>query len=104
MDCKAKLLKLEDKEKQWDKEAKILKESEEHLKVKLAAKERELQEKGEAVENPTTLPSVGIDTASLSNAMSKVKLRDVELTGLKQQNKNLEDMASKKEEEKKKLL
>ena len=35
--------------------------------------------------------------------MSQVKLRDVELIGLKKQNKNLEDMALKKEEEKKKL-
>ena len=35
--------------------------------------------------------------------MSPVKLRDVELTGVKQQNKNLEDMPLKKEEKKKKL-
>ena len=44
-DCKAKLLKLEEKEKQWEKEVKLLKENEEHLKVKLSAKERELQER-----------------------------------------------------------
>ena len=50
-----------------------------------------------------TFPSVETDTASLSNAMSQVKLRDVDLTGLKHQNKNLEDIASKNEEEKKKL-
>ena len=94
---KAKLLKLDEKEKQWEKEAKFIRESEEDLKVKLSAKEKELQEKGEAVEMPTTFPSMGIDTTSLSNAMLQVKLRDVELTGLKQQNKNLEDMDSKKE-------
>ena len=40
-DYKAKILKLEEKEKQWEKETKFLKESEEGLKVKLAAKEKE---------------------------------------------------------------
>ena len=34
-DWKDKLLKLEEKEKQWEKEAKFLRESEEDLKVKL---------------------------------------------------------------------
>ena len=55
------------------------------------------------MEIPSSFPSVGTDTSSLSNAMSQVKLRNVELAGLKQQNKNLEDMDSKKEEEKKTL-
>ena len=55
------------------------------------------------MEIPSTMLNVDTNTTSLSNAMSQVKLRDVELTGLKLQNKNLEDMASKKEEEKKKL-
>ena len=41
-DCKAKILKLEVKEKQWEKEAKLLKESEEDLKARLATKEKEL--------------------------------------------------------------
>ena len=58
IDCKEKLLKLEEKEKQWEKEAKLLKESEEDLKVKLSAKENELQEKWEVVEIPTTLHSM----------------------------------------------
>ena len=40
MDCKAKLLKLEEKEKQWENEAKLLKESEEDLKARLEAKEK----------------------------------------------------------------
>ena len=42
-DCKAKILKLEENEKQWEKETKLPKESEEDLKVKLDAKEKELQ-------------------------------------------------------------
>ena len=41
-DCKANILKLEEKEKQWEKEAKLLKESEEDLKARLVAKEKEL--------------------------------------------------------------
>ena len=41
-DYKANLLKMEEKEKQWDKDAKLLVESEKDLKAKLAAKEREL--------------------------------------------------------------
>ena len=81
----------------------MLKENEQDLKVKLAAKEKELQEKGEEVEIPATMPNGETDTTSLSNAMSQVKLRDVELTGLNMQNKNLEGMDFKKEEEKKKL-
>ena len=32
-DCKAKILKLEEKEKQWEKEPKLLKESEEDLRL-----------------------------------------------------------------------
>ena len=49
------------------------------------------------------MPNIKIDTTSFSNAMSEVKLRDIELRGLKKKNKNLEEMASKIEEEKKKL-
>ena len=69
-DCKYKLLKLEEKEKQWEKEAKLLKESEEDLKARLEAKEKELQEKCEEVEIPATIPNVETNTTSLSNAMS----------------------------------
>ena len=39
--CKAKLLKLEEKEKQWEKYAKLLVESEKDLKAKMEAKEKE---------------------------------------------------------------
>ena len=63
--------------------------------------EKELQEKGEVVEILAIIPTIETDTTSLSNAMSQVKLMDVELTGLKQQNKNLEGIALKKEDEKK---
>ena len=97
-------MKLEEKEKQSEKGDKLLKESKEDLKARLAIKENELQEKGEVVEILAIIPTIETDTTSLSNAMSQVNLRDVELTGLKQQNKNLEDVASKKKEEKRKLI
>ena len=84
--CKAKLLKLEEKEKKWEKDAKLLVESEKDLRAKLEAKERELQEKCEEIKNQSFVPSVDVDATSVSRAMSQVKLKDVELTGLKQQN------------------
>ena len=83
IDCKARLLKLEEKERQWEKETKLLKESEEGLKFKLATQEKELQEKGEVMEISAIVPNTKTNTASLASAMSQVKLRDVELTGLK---------------------
>ena len=50
------------------------------------------------------VPITEINTASLASAIFYViKLRDVGLTGLKQQNNNLEDMVLKKEEGKEKL-
>ena len=82
-DCKAILLKLKEKEIQWEKETNLLKESEDVMKVKLATKEKELQEKGEVMEISTIVPNTETDTAFLASAMSQLKLRDVELTGLK---------------------
>ena len=101
--CKDKLLKLEEKEKQWEKDAKLLVESEKDIKAKLVAKEKELHEKCEEVKNKYIVPFVDVDATSLSREMSQVKLKGVELTGLKQQNQNLEEISLKKEEEKKKL-
>ena len=103
IDCKAKLLKLEEKEKQWEKDAKLLMENEKDLKTKLAAREKQLQEKCEEVKNQSIVPSVETDEASLAKAMSQVNLKDVELTDLKQQNQNLEKTISKKEQEKKEI-
>ena len=75
VDCKAKLLKLEEKEKHWEKDVKLLIESEKDLKAKLAAKEKELQEKCEEVKNQSIVLSVKIDATSLSKAMYQVNLR-----------------------------
>ena len=96
-DCKSKLLKLEEKEKHWERDAKILIENEKDLKTKLAAREKELQEKCEEVKNQYIVPSIETDGTSLSKAMSQVNLKDVELTELKQQNKNIEETILKRE-------
>ena len=69
----------------------------------MEAREKELQEKCEEVKNQSTVPSVEIDATSLSKAMSQVNLKDVKLTGLKQQNKNLEEIILIREQEKKKV-
>ena len=68
----------------WERDAKILIENEKDLKSKLVAKEKELQEKCEEIENQFVVPSIEIDATSLSKAMSHVNLKGVELTGLKQ--------------------
>ena len=53
--------------------------------MKLATKEKELQEKCEQVKNQYVAPSIETDETSLSKAMSQVNLKDVELIELKQQ-------------------
>ena len=40
IDCKSKLLKHEEKEKHWEKDAKLMIENEKDLKVKLETKEK----------------------------------------------------------------
>ena len=84
-DCKDKLLKLEEKGRQWEADIQLLKNSEAKLKIRLAMKENELQ--GRSTEN--TIHSTGmageIDTNSLSRAMSLIGLKDTELIKLKQQ-------------------
>ena len=65
-DCKAKLLKLEEKGRQWEASIQLLKDSEAELKTRLAVKENELQ----SISTENTIQSIGrageIDTISLS--------------------------------------
>ena len=65
-DCKAKLLKLEEKGRQWEADIQLLRNSEAELKARLAMKESELQRRNTEKE----LQSIGItgevDTRSLS--------------------------------------
>ena len=99
--CKAKLLKLEDKERQWEAYIQFLKKSKAELKTRLAIKEKELQ--GRSVES--TIQPMGvageIDTGSLSRAMSQIGLKVIELIKLKQQIKELEKKGLKINKEEK---
>ena len=83
-DYKAKLLKLDEKGRQWEADILLLKNSEVELKTRLAMKENELE--GRSTE--TTVQSIGmareINTSSLSKAMSQICLNDAELIKLKQ--------------------
>ena len=65
-DCKAKLLKLEEKERQWEVDTKILKESEKELKDTRATKEKELQEKCTEIAIQLVNVAGEVDTSSLS--------------------------------------
>ena len=82
-DCKYKLLKLKEKERQWEADIHLLKKSDAELKRRLAMEEKELQ--GRSAES--TIQSTGvagkIDTGSLSRAMSQIGLKDTELIKLK---------------------
>ena len=101
--CRAKLLKLEEKEKQWEVDAKLLMDSEKDLKVKLAAKEKEFQEKCKEVENQSASYPREIDTKFLSKEMSWIGLKDTKLTKSKYQIKELGEKSAKEEQEKKKV-
>ena len=82
--CKAKILKLKEKERQWEANIQLLKKSNAELQARLTMKEKELQ--GRSAKN--TIQSIGvareIDTGSLSRAMSQIGLKDIELVKLKQ--------------------
>ena len=65
--------------------------------------EKELKEKNKEREVHIISPPIQSGTNSLSQAMSQVSLRDMEITGLKKQNKNLEGVAVKREQERKTL-
>ena len=65
------------------------------LKKKQAELEKELQEKNKEYEVHIISPSMQSGVDSLSQAMSHVSNKDREITGLKNQNKNLEDIATK---------
>ena len=89
--CKAKLLKLEEKERQWEVDIELLKESEKELKATLETKEKELQEKCTEIAIKLVNVAGEVDTSSLSKALSQIGLKDIELTKLKQQIKDLEE-------------
>ena len=100
INCRARLLKFEEKEKQWERDAGLWAEKEKYFETKQAELEKELKElkeKDKEQQVPVVSSSVQSGTYSLSQAMSQVILKALEITGLKKQNKNLEDMVVKKE-------
>ena len=88
--CKAKLLKLEEKGRQWEVDIQLLRNSEAELKARLAAKESELQSKNTKKAIQSTGTTEGLDTSSLSKEMSQIGLKYTELIKLKQQVEELE--------------
>ena len=69
-DSQAKLLSLEEKERKWEADVQLLRNSETKLKVRLVAKESELQSRNaeKAIQPMGAIEEV--DTSSLSKAMS----------------------------------
>ena len=87
IDCKERLLKLEEKEKQWDKDAGFWVEKQKYFETKQVEPEKGLKEKNEEQQVQVIAPSIQSGIDSLYQAMSLVNLKDLEITGLKNQNK-----------------
>ena len=102
-DCQAKLLKFPDKENQWKKYMDLVVESEKSMKEKFEEMERKLQEKEKELELRIIPPVARSSEHGIVHAMSHVSLKELEITGLKNQNKHLEDVARKRELERKKF-
>ena len=80
---------------------KVLKSKSEEMERKLQEKERELQEKGKELEKGVIPPITELGEFSIVQALAQVSLKELELTRLKQKNKNLEVLAMERECERK---
>ena len=89
-DCKAKLLKLEEKGRKWEVDIHLLRNSEAEIKDRLAMKESDLQSRNTKKAIQSTGTTREVDTSSLSKAMSHIGLKDTKLIKLKQQVEELE--------------
>ena len=76
-------------------------ESEKTLKGKYDELEKKLQEKKKELEDKIRAPSIESSEQPTVQAMSRVGLEELELVGLKNQNKNLEILPLKREQERK---
>ena len=88
------------KEKQWKKDVGLWAKKEKSFETKQEELEKELKEKNKEKQVKVISPFVQSGTDSLSQAMSQVSLKYLEIIGLKNQNKNLEDIDEKKEKRK----
>ena len=75
-------------------------ESENNLKRKHDELERKLQEKEKELEGEIIPHVAQSNEHTIVQAMSQVSLKDLELTGLKNQNKTLENLELQREQEK----
>ena len=103
LDCKAKLLKFADREKQWHEDMDLVVETEKNMKEKFEDMEKKLQDKEKELESriiPTTAQSI---EQSIVQLMSQVIIKGLELTRLRNQNKNLENLEVQREQERKTL-
>ena len=101
MDCKERLSKFSHKEKKLKKYIALLVESEKYLEGKYDEMERKLQENEKELEDRIMDPITQSGELDIVQDMSQVSLEDLELVGLGNQNKTLDNMASKSEQEKK---
>ena len=76
-------------------------ESEKTLKAKYDELQKKLQDKEKELESRIIPPSTKSSEQSIVQAMSQVSLKQLELVGLKKQNKNLESLDLKREQERK---
>ena len=79
----------------------LLVESEKTLKEKHDELEKKLQEKDKELEGRIISPSAESGEQSLVQAMSQVNFKELEIVGLRNKKKNLENLALKREQERK---
>ena len=77
---------------------KTLKPKSDELEKKLKEKEKELQEKEKEIESRIIPHSTESGEQTIFQATSQVSLKELDLVGLKNQNKNMESMALKREQ------
>ena len=94
-------MKFVEEKRQWETDMSILVKNEKALKEKQAELEKELNGKGKDLELQIILPPAQVNTNSIVQDMSQVGLRYLDIIGLKNQNKNLDNLALKREEERK---
>ena len=83
LDCKAKLLKFVDKEKQCEKDMTLVVESEKTLKEKHDEMERKLQEREKELEDRIMNLVAQSGEQAIVQDMSHVSLNNVELIGIR---------------------
>ena len=97
-DSQAKLLKLEEKGRQWEADIQLLRNSKVKLKAILTAKESELQSMNKEKAIQSTGMTEEVDMSFLSKEMSQIGLKDTELVKLRQQVEEVERERVKEKE------